>query len=135
MPISCLMPEFLCLQKILGLYAQVFGVFLLVLLVTEPHGCCYYQYADYNLLPLNIGEKGKGAHGKKLHYKGTPFHRIVSGFVIQGGDIVHGDGRGFVSIYAGGTFPDENFKIKHSHAGHLLKILSVVELCVIIYDS
>lgn len=134
MPISCLMPEFLCLQKILGLYAQVFGV-LLVLLVTEPDGCCYYQYADYNLLPLNIGEKGKGAQGKKLHYKGTPFHRIVSGFVIQGGDIVHGDGRGFVSIYAGGTFPDENFKIKHSHAGHLLKILSVVELCVIIYDS
>ena len=123
------------MQKILGLYAQVFGVFLLVLLITEPDGCCYYQYADYNLLPLNIGEKGKGAHGKKLHYKGTPFHRIVSGFVIQGGDIVHGDGRGFVSIYAGGTFPDENFKIKHSHAGHLLKILSVVELCVIIYDS
>ncbi|XP_065627832.1 peptidyl-prolyl cis-trans isomerase CYP21-1 isoform X2 [Quercus suber] len=64
-----------------------------------------------------VGEKGEGAHGIKLHYKGTPFHRIVSGFVIQGGDIVHGDGRGFVSIYGGGTFPDENFKIKHSHAG------------------
>ncbi|KAK4562286.1 hypothetical protein RGQ29_004954 [Quercus rubra] len=70
-----------------------------------------------NFRALCTGEKGKGAHGKKLHYKGTPFHRIVSGFVIQGGDIVHGDGRGFVSIYAGGTFPDENFKIKHSHAG------------------
>lgn len=70
-----------------------------------------------NFRALCTGEKGKGAHGKKLHYKGTPFHRIVSGFVIQGGDIVHGDGRGFVSIYGGGTFPDENFKIKHSHAG------------------
>ncbi|KAH1244024.1 Peptidyl-prolyl cis-trans isomerase CYP21-1 [Glycine max] len=34
----------------------------------------------------------------------------------QGGDIVHHDGRGYESIY-GGTFPDENFKIKHSHAG------------------
>lgn len=70
-----------------------------------------------NFRALCTGEKGKGVHGKKLHYKGTPFHRIVSGFVIQGGDIVHGDGRGFVSIYGGGTFPDENFKIKHSHAG------------------
>ncbi|KAK7860820.1 peptidyl-prolyl cis-trans isomerase cyp21-1 [Quercus suber] len=97
----------------LGLYAQVFGVFLLVLRVTEPDGCCYYQYADYNLLTLNIGEKGEGAHGIKLHYKGTPFHRIVSGFVIQGGDIVHG----VLYQYGGGTFPDENFKIKHSHAG------------------
>ncbi|XP_050261489.1 peptidyl-prolyl cis-trans isomerase CYP21-1 [Quercus robur] len=70
-----------------------------------------------NFRALCTGEKGEGAHGKKLHYKGIPFHRIVSGFVIQGGDIVYGDGRGFVSIYGGGTFPDENFKIKHSHAG------------------
>ncbi|XP_075632919.1 peptidyl-prolyl cis-trans isomerase CYP21-1 [Castanea sativa] len=70
-----------------------------------------------NFRALCTGEKGKDAHGKKLHYKGAPFHRIVSGFVIQGGDIVHGDGRGFISIYGGGTFPDENFKIKHSHAG------------------
>jgi cyclophilin family peptidyl-prolyl cis-trans isomerase len=68
------------------------------------------------LLTLNSGEKGKGPSGKKLHYKGTPFHRIVSGFMIQGGDIVYGDGRGFESIY-GGTFPDENFKIKNAHAG------------------
>ncbi|XVE48873.1 hypothetical protein DITRI_Ditri01bG0036800 [Diplodiscus trichospermus] len=62
------------------------------------------------------GEKGKVANGKALLYKGTPFHRIVSGFMIQGGDIIHGDGRGSESIY-GGTFPDESFKIKHSHAG------------------
>lgn len=121
------------MQKILGLYAQVFGVFLLVLCVIEPDGCYYCQYVDSNLLTLNAGEKGEGAHGKKLHYKGSPFHRIVSGFMIQGGDFVYGDGRGFVSIY-GGTFPDENFKTRHSHAGLLLKILSVVELFVIIYD-
>lgn len=72
---------------------------------------------DYNnLLTFNVGEKGNGASGKKLHYKGTPFHRIVSGFMIQGGDIVYGNGQGYESIY-GLTFPDENFKIKHSHAG------------------
>ncbi|OIW08856.1 hypothetical protein TanjilG_16437 [Lupinus angustifolius] len=69
-----------------------------------------------NFRALCTGEKGESASGLKLHYKGTPLHRIVSGFVIQGGDIVHHDGKGSGSIY-GGTFPDENFKIKHSHAG------------------
>ncbi|XVE48872.1 hypothetical protein DITRI_Ditri01bG0036800 [Diplodiscus trichospermus] len=69
-----------------------------------------------NFRALCTGEKGKVANGKALLYKGTPFHRIVSGFMIQGGDIIHGDGRGSESIY-GGTFPDESFKIKHSHAG------------------
>ncbi|KAG4979423.1 hypothetical protein AAZX31_12G030400 [Glycine max] len=69
-----------------------------------------------NFRALCTGEKGKSENGIKLHYKGTPFHRIISGFVIQGGDIVHHDGKGSESIY-GGTFPDDNFKIKHSHAG------------------
>uniref|UniRef100_A0A6M2FB77 Peptidyl-prolyl cis-trans isomerase n=1 Tax=Populus davidiana TaxID=266767 RepID=A0A6M2FB77_9ROSI len=69
-----------------------------------------------NFRALCTGEKGKGASGKPLHYKGTPFHRIISGFMIQGGDIVYGDGKGSDSIY-GSIFPDENFKIKHSHAG------------------
>ncbi|KAI9123465.1 hypothetical protein K1719_004765 [Acacia pycnantha] len=69
-----------------------------------------------NFRVLCTGEKGKSSNGLKLHYKGTRFHRIISGFVIQGGDIVHQDGRGYESIY-GGTFPDENFKTKHSHAG------------------
>ncbi|XP_024178111.1 peptidyl-prolyl cis-trans isomerase CYP21-1 [Rosa chinensis] len=69
-----------------------------------------------NFRALCIGEKGKGVNGKLLHYKGIPFHHIVSGFMIQGGEIIHGDGKGYESIY-GGTFADENFKVKHSHAG------------------
>lgn len=69
-----------------------------------------------NFRSLCTGEKGRSNHGQALHFKGTPFHRIVSGFVIQGGDITYGDGRGSDSIY-GGTFSDENFIVKHSHAG------------------
>ncbi|URE06155.1 PPIases accelerate the folding of proteins (By similarity) [Musa troglodytarum] len=68
------------------------------------------------VVPKTVGEKSNGTGGRNLHYKGTQFHRIVSGFVIQGGDITNGDGRGSESIY-GGTFPDENFVIKHSQAG------------------
>ncbi|PRQ49216.1 putative peptidylprolyl isomerase [Rosa chinensis] len=67
-------------------------------------------------LALNAGEKGKVVNGKLLQYKGTPFHHIVSGYMIRGGDIIHGDRKGYELIY-GGTFADENFKVKHSHAG------------------
>lgn len=69
-----------------------------------------------NFRALCTGELGKSVSGKLLHYKGMPFHRIIPGFMIQGGDISYGDGRGNLSIY-GGPFRDENFKIKHSHAG------------------
>ncbi|KAL8543264.1 hypothetical protein ACS0TY_003979 [Phlomoides rotata] len=69
-----------------------------------------------NFRALCTGEFGKAKNGKVLHYKGTPFHRIIPGFMIQGGDIVSGDGRGNQSIY-GGVFRDENFKLKQSHPG------------------
>ncbi|KAM0893515.1 hypothetical protein ACQ4PT_025068 [Festuca glaucescens] len=67
-----------------------------------------------NFRALCTGEKSVGANGKSLHYKGTPFHRIIPGFMIQGGHI--GDGKGSESIY-GGTFSDENFSVKHTHPG------------------
>ena len=49
-----------------------------------------------NFLALCTGEKGvcKNAPNKKLHYLGCPIHRIVKGFVAQGGDITRGDGSG-----------------------------------------
>ncbi|KAI3732216.1 hypothetical protein L1987_63415 [Smallanthus sonchifolius] len=76
-----------------------------------------------NFRALCTGELGKCASGKRLQYKGTPFHRIIVGFMVQGGDIVYRDGRGNESIY-GGTFRDENFKIKQSHAGMVAMVNS-----------
>ena len=38
-----------------------------------------------------LGEKGEGKSTfKPLHYKGTPIHRIVKGFIVQGGDFSEG---------------------------------------------
>lgn len=76
-----------------------------------------------NFRALCTGELGKCSTGRPLHYKGTPFHRIIVGFMIQGGDVVYGDGRGNESIY-GGTFRDENFKIKQAHAGFVAMVNS-----------
>ncbi|KAF0983091.1 hypothetical protein FDP41_011069 [Naegleria fowleri] len=50
-------------------------------------------------------------HERQIGYRGSIFHRIVRGFVIQGGDITKGDGTGGTSIY-GPSFDDEDLSIE-----------------------
>eukprot|EP00558_Chaetoceros_sp_UNC1202_P000634 CAMPEP_0197258704 /NCGR_PEP_ID=MMETSP1429-20130617/82934_1 /TAXON_ID=49237 /ORGANISM="Chaetoceros sp., Strain UNC1202" /LENGTH=484 /DNA_ID=CAMNT_0042722869 /DNA_START=41 /DNA_END=1495 /DNA_ORIENTATION=- len=71
-----------------------------------------------NFRALCTGEKGEGARGKPLHFKGCIFHRVIRDFMIQGGDFTNGDGTGGESIY-GEKFADENFHVKHTKEGLL----------------
>jgi cyclophilin family peptidyl-prolyl cis-trans isomerase len=73
-----------------------------------------------NFRAMCTGEKGLGPTTRaKLHYLGTKIHRVVDGFVLQGGDITKGDGTGGDSIYPERYFKDENFVRRHAHAGLL----------------
>ena len=79
---------------------------------------CDTPKTSKNFLALCKGDKGVGKSGKPLHFKDTVFHRVIPGFMAQGGDFTNHNGTGGESIY-GDRFADENFIHKHTGPGIL----------------
>jgi cyclophilin family peptidyl-prolyl cis-trans isomerase len=54
-------------------------------------------------------------------YKGSKFHRIIENFMVQGGDIINGDGTGSFTVWdgEGGKFADENLNAAKHDKGTL----------------
>lgn len=72
--------------------------------------------AAENFRCMCTGEKGTSrSSGKSLHLKSSPFHRVESGFVMQGGDTIKGDGSCAESIYGMKFGKDEAAGLRSKH--------------------
>jgi len=93
-------------------------VFFDISIKEKPAGRITFKLYD-DIVPKtarNFRELATGKHG--FGFKDSSFHRIIPGFMLQGGDFTRHNGTGGKSIY-GEKFPDENFKLRHSKAGLL----------------
>jgi cyclophilin family peptidyl-prolyl cis-trans isomerase len=73
-----------------------------------------------NFMGLCMGKGKSKESGKDKWYKGCPIHRVVQGFIAQGGDFVTGTGAGGESVF-GKKFKDDpaGLKLKHDRPGLL----------------
>lgn len=67
---------------------------------------------------LNFKCLATGERGERLCYKKSTLHRVIKGFMCQGGDFTKHNGTGGESIY-GEKFSDESFAVKHTKRGLL----------------
>jgi len=97
-------------------------------LAMPPQRICIEIWPDVaplaveNFVALVLGNRGKGQEsGVNMSYKGCHFHRLISGFVAQGGDFVKNNGSGGECVFPGkkGGFKDDpaGLKVKLNERG------------------
>ncbi|EGO03347.1 hypothetical protein SERLA73DRAFT_129623 [Serpula lacrymans var. lacrymans S7.3] len=94
------------------------NVFFDININDKPAGRIIFKLFD-DVVPKtakNFRELATGQHG--FGFEGSAFHRVIPGFMLQGGDFTRGNGTGGKSIY-GEKFEDENFSLKHTKPGIL----------------
>jgi peptidyl-prolyl isomerase H (cyclophilin H) len=98
-------------------------VFFEITIGGQPSGTIYMElFADVvpktaeNFRQFCTGEFMRS--NLPIGYKNSKVHRVIKGFMIQGGDFLKGNGQGSASIY-GEKFEDENFVLKHDQMGLL----------------
>lgn len=92
-------------------------VFFDIKIANEEIGRIVFELFD-DIVPKTCNNFAAFCSSRSPSYTNTIIHRVIPDYVVHGGDITRGDGRGGMSIY-GDSFDDENFVAKHKIEGLL----------------